>query len=72
MQVLYTETVSNPTLVVADLPTLADIAHSHVGSSPCALIAFSDLAVSSVALSLRHVVLACRAQRSLLTTRSAP
>jgi cystathionine beta-lyase/cystathionine gamma-synthase len=29
-QVLFTETVSNPTLVVADLPQLADIAHSKV------------------------------------------
>jgi O-acetylhomoserine/O-acetylserine sulfhydrylase-like pyridoxal-dependent enzyme len=27
-QVLYTETLSNPTLAVADIPALADIAHA--------------------------------------------
>lgn len=28
LQVIYTETLSNPTLVVADLPILAELAHS--------------------------------------------
>ena len=30
VQVVFTEAVSNPTLVVANLPALADIAHSKV------------------------------------------
>jgi cystathionine beta-lyase/cystathionine gamma-synthase len=34
VQVIYTEAVSNPTLVLADLPAIAEIAHSRVG--PCA------------------------------------
>lgn len=29
MQVIYTETVSNPTLVVADIPALAELAHAR-------------------------------------------
>ena len=29
-QALYVEAISNPTLVVADLPRLAQIAHGHV------------------------------------------
>lgn len=30
LQVVYTESLSNPTLVVADIPALAEIAHSKV------------------------------------------
>lgn len=33
MQVVYTEAISNPTLAVANLPALADIAHIKVDSS---------------------------------------
>lgn len=69
IQVVYTETVSNPTLVVADLPALAHIAHSHVRSSIQRMLSMSQ--VSPEALSL-CMALARRAHPLLWTTHSAP
>ena len=46
-QVLFTEVVSNPTLVVADLPRLAGIAHSR-GAQLVVDNTFTPLAVTPV------------------------
>lgn len=43
-KVIYTESISNPTLVVADIPGLADIARRHVSRGPCASGSLTDAA----------------------------
>ncbi len=54
-KVLYAETVANPTLVVADIPALADIAHRH-GATLVVDNTFSPLILSPARLGADVVV----------------
>lgn len=64
VQVLFTEAVSNPTLVVANLPTLAEIAHSKVCChtvvspqvSPCDFMLPSRKAQSSITCRVQQLM----------------
>ncbi|MGE0479017.1 MAG: aminotransferase class V-fold PLP-dependent enzyme [Phycisphaerae bacterium] len=54
-RVLYVETISNPTLLVADLPALAEIAHRH-GAQLVVDNTFAPLIVSPITLGADVVV----------------